>query len=193
MTDKEIVLLDRICKRDQGGLEALYKTYYTRLYILAFRYVKNQEQAEEIVNDIFLKIWQEAARLTISQSLSHYLSRSIVNASLNHINKEKKEISRQDKYISDFNESEEEGDEALLLEEQLLKLEKALDQLPPQCKKVMMMSKFEKLKQQEIADTLNISIKTVKNHLTQGYEKIRSILTKELLILAILLFDQLFN
>lgn len=193
MTDKETVLLDRICKRDQSGLEALYKTYYTRLYILAFRYVKNQEQAEEIVNDVFLKIWQEAARLTITQSLSHYLSRSIVNTSLNHINKEKKEISRQDKYLSDFNESEADEDEALLLEEQLLKLEKALNQLPPQCKKVMMMSKFEKLKQQEIADTLNISIKTVKNHLTQGYEKIRSILTKELLILAILLFDQLLN
>ncbi len=92
-----------------------------------------------------------------------------------------------------FQEEEHQSDEALVLEQQLQQLEMALDQLPPQCKKVMMMSKFDKFKQQEIADRLNISIKTVKNHLTQGYEKIRVMLSKEQVFLLFLFFNQLFR
>jgi RNA polymerase sigma-70 factor (ECF subfamily) len=67
----------------------------------------------------------------------------------------------------------------------LLRLEKALELLPPQCKKVMMMSRFEKLKQQEIADRLNISIKTVKNHLTYGFSKIREILAADGIVFSL--------
>lgn len=186
MTDQETQLLDRICKRDQGSFEVLYKIYYRKLYMIAFQYVRNQEMAEELVNDVFLKIWRDATRLNIIQSLGAYLSRCVVNSALDYLQKEKRTTDRQYEYLSEFNDIDEPDDQALALEEQLLKLEKALDLLPPQCKKVMMMSKFEKFKQQEIADTLQISIKTVKNHLSQGYEKIRALLTKELLILAIL-------
>lgn len=193
MTEKETKLLDRICKKDQGSFESLYKTYYSKLYVLAFKYVRNQEIAEELVNDVFLKIWVDAARLNITQSLGLYLSRCIVNAALNNLNKEKKTAGKQEKYLQEFDEIDDADDEAQILEEQLLKLEKAIEHLPPQCKKVMMMSKFDKYKQHEIADALNISIKTVKNHLTQGYEKIRGLLSKELIIMAILFFNRLFN
>lgn len=193
MTDHETKLLDRICKKDQGSFEVLYKDYYKKLYILAFKYCRNQEVAEEIVNDVFLKIWQDAVRIKITQSLGHYLSRCVVNASINHLNREKKMSGKQEKFLTEFQEEEHPEDDAKLLEEKLLKLEQAIELLPPQCKKVMMMSKFDKYKQQEIADTLDISIKTVKNHLTQGYEKIRFLLAKEFIILAILFFNQLFH
>ncbi|MDF2430789.1 MAG: hypothetical protein JWP44_420, partial [Mucilaginibacter sp.] len=150
--------------------------YYKRLYIIAFQYTKHQEQSEEIVHDVFLKIWNNASHLHIEHSLDSYLNRSIINASLNYIKKEKNNADKQEKFTRNFEESEmvDEGTEAL--ENRLVLIEQALDQLPAQCKKVMMMSKFDKYKQQEIADTLNISIKTVKNHLTYGYKKIRDFL-----------------
>jgi RNA polymerase sigma-70 factor (family 1) len=176
---------------DKESFENFYKTYYKRLYIVAYQYTKHQEQSEEIVHDVFLKIWDNASQLRIVHSLEGYLYRSIINASLNYIKKEKNNAQKQEKFAMDFEEGEivDEGMESL--ESRLILIEQALDQLPAQCKKVMMMSKFDKYKQQEIADSLNISIKTVKNHLTYGYKKIKLFLADKKVYFLILLIGLL--
>jgi RNA polymerase sigma-70 factor (ECF subfamily) len=115
----------------------------------------------------------EAPRLNIAHALRPYLSRSVVNRSLNVIRQENRQAAKFNQYQVNALIPDGDEDEAAVLEEQLLQLEKALEGLPPQCKKILLMSKFEKCKQQEIADRLNVSIKTVKNQLTIAYEKIR--------------------
>lgn len=179
MTDQDTELISGICRKDKQSFELLYKGYYRRLYILAFQYVRQQELAEELVNDVFMKFWNDADQLNIRQSLGSYLSRCTINTALNNIKKENRKAFHQEKFLSGYEEVEVENDEAQMLESKLIRLEKALDSLPPQCRKVIMMSKFDKCKQQEIANTLNISVKTVKSHLTNGYEKIRVMLSKE--------------
>ncbi|OQP66546.1 hypothetical protein A3860_13780 [Niastella vici] len=171
--DKDKELFAAICQKDQKAFEQLYRTHYRRLLVLAYQYVRNEETAEEIVNDVLLKIWMEAPRLNIAHSLRPYLSRSVVNRSLNVIRQENRLSAKFTQYQVNSGIPDSDEDEAAALEEQLLQLEKALEGLPPQCKKILLMSKFEKCKQQEIAERLNVSIKTVKNQLTIGYEKIR--------------------
>lgn len=197
MPDQDNELFARICQKDQKAFEQLYKTHYKRLLILAYQYVRNEETAEEIVNDVLMKIWMDAPRLNIAQALRPYLSRSVINRSLNVIRQQNRQMVRQDQYQVDTIGLGETEDQARILENQLLKLEKVLEGLPPQCKKILMMSKFEKCRQQEIADRLNISIKTVKNQLTIGFEKIRKAISDDVAISIILLaatfFLGLFN
>ena len=171
--------LSKIYSGDKNSFEKFYKQYYKRSYIVAYQYTKHHEQSEEIVHDVFLKIWNNASTLRIVYSLDSYLYRSVVNASLNYIKKEKNKADKHDKFSQDFDELEMMDEGSEMLENRLLQIELAVEQLPPQCKKVMMMSKFDKYKQQDIADSLNISVKTVKNHLTYGYKKLKDFLIEK--------------
>ncbi|GGE52502.1 RNA polymerase sigma-70 factor (ECF subfamily) [Pedobacter psychrotolerans] len=190
MTDYDTALIHGINLKDRKSFEALYKRHYRKLYMLGYRYLGDQERTEEIVHDVFLRLWNNPLQINIKQSVTSYLSRCIINSALNTIKKEKRMTNHFEAYTADFEEAEEDHDEATLLEDKLVLLEKAIESLPPQCKKVLMMSKFDKCKQQEIADSLNISIKTVKNHLTNAYEKIRGLIPKgELLIIVIALLN----
>lgn len=185
-------LISRIVQKDKTSFEYLYKNYYKKLYLLGYQYMRNQEQAEEIVQDVFINVWNNAAGLQIRQSLGAYLSRCIINTSLNLIKKEKRWSAHLERYHYTLDDTEEPDDYAQLLEDKLVRLEQAIEMLPPQCKKVLMMSKFEHSKQQEIADKLNISIKTVKNHLTLGYDKIRIMMQQQQpLLIAVIIFQYL--
>lgn len=191
--DQDNELFARICQKDQKAFEQLYRMHYKRLLILAYQYVKNEETSEEIVNDVLMKIWMEAPRLKIAHSLGAYLSRSVVNRSLNMIRQQNRLIAKQGQYQADTSGQDQQEDAAGVLEEQLLRLEQVLAGLPPQCKKILMMSKFEKRKQQEIADHLNISVKTVKNQLTIGFEKIRKAISGNVVTVIILLLARIFR
>lgn len=193
MADRDRELFGQICRKDQKAFEELYRSHYKRLLVLAYKYVGNEEVAEEIVNDTFLKLWTDGARLRIAYALSPYLSKSVVNRSLNMLRQQSQQFMKQSEYEITLAQDEGMEDEGLAVEENLLKLERVLESLPPQCKKILLMSKFEKFKQQEIADTLNLSIKTVKNQLTIGYEKIRNALSDQLTVSVILVVITMFS
>ena len=180
MVSEDLDIIDALKTRDKRRFEVFYKKYYKPLFTVAFRYVGHNETAEEIVHDVFINIWNKAEQLDIQTSMKSYLFKSIVNSSLNHIKKEKTQLVKQSAYQIAHDQAleaiENETNEA---EEALLKgLEDALSLLPEKCKQVMYLSRFGKLKQQEIADQLEISIKTVKNHLTYGFKKLREHLEK---------------
>jgi RNA polymerase sigma factor (sigma-70 family) len=145
------------------------------------------EAAEEAVHDVFINIWNKCDQLNIKTSIKSYLVRSVVNTSLNALKREKAEGKKELAYFfSDFNEPDENeiGDET---QEALLNsLKTALNLLPDRCRQVMYLSRFSKLKQQEIALQMNISVKTVKNHLTYGFKKLREEMEKHMEILLLL-------
>lgn len=180
ITAEDLDIVDALKKQDKRRFEVFYKKYYRPLFTVAYRYVENTEAAEEIVHDVFITIWNKADQLNIQSSMKSYLFRSIVNSSLNHIKKEKMMSEKQSAYkIAQVQELENEEDETIEADEALLKgLEDALALLPEKCKQVMYLSRFGKLKQQDIADQMEISIKTVKNHLTYGFKKLREYLEK---------------
>ncbi len=191
----DVDLLKKIVQKDRDAFEAIYKAYFRKLYILSFRYVRDESIAEELTNDVFMMLWENAGKLIINQSLGAYLSRSVINLSLTYLKKNQRLLERNNDYSKelDLTDEEDQTDSAALYESKLLMIESLLEGLPPQCRKIVIMSKYDKMKQQEIADQLGISIKTVKNHLTIAYDKIRVALTKQknslLLLIAFLFFS----
>lgn len=191
IAQEDLQLLDALKRRDKKWFEVFYKKYYKQLFTVSLRYVGRTEAAEEIVHDVFINIWNKADQLDIQISMKSYLFRSIVNSSLNYIKKEKADAEKRSAYLVVHDQSAEATDEQFDDgDEELLKgLEAALALLPEKCKQVMYLSRFGKLKQQEIADQMDISIKTVKNHLTYGFKKLREHLEKhkQLTVLVLLL------
>lgn len=188
---EEQELIAAVKKQDRKAFEKLYKQYYRQLFALAYRYVGQAPVAEEIVHDVFLNIWKMAERLTVQSSIKSYLSRAVINSSLNFIKKEKIEHGKQNAYMVVESDDETENEQKERKESLLNSLENALAILPPKCREVMYLSRFGKLKQQEIATQMNISVKTVKNHLTYGFLKLREQLEKQqqnLLLLLLILY-----
>lgn len=91
-SDQEI--LNAISIRDTKAFDGLYRCHYKRLYILSFRYLRSQEMAEEIVHDVFIKIWNLKNPPVLSYSLSSYLSKAVVNTPRNEISKPETHITR---------------------------------------------------------------------------------------------------
>lgn len=183
-------LIDAIARRDRKTFELIYKQYYVQLFSIAYRYVGDQEAAEEIVHDVFVTIWNKAGQLKIQHSVKSYLIKAIINTSLNYIKKEELITAKRLRYMAEQHAFDQDDSSNNSREALLVGLERALDLLPEKCRNVMYLSRFGKLKQEEIAQQMNISIKTVKNHLTYGFQKLREHLEthKESIFLLLMLF-----
>jgi RNA polymerase sigma-70 factor (family 1) len=177
---KEEAIWKNIQQKDEGTFERFYKEHYKSFFLMSCKYLKDPALAEEIVNDVFLKIWEDGDKIKIESSLKSYLYKAIINRSINLLNKNKRESA----YHSNINVIPEESYELRQIEENelMIKIYAAIDQLPDQCKRVFEMSRFEELKQQEIADKLGISIKTVKNHITIALKQLSIALIQNLLL-----------
>jgi RNA polymerase sigma-70 factor (ECF subfamily) len=159
-----------IQQKDGQAFEKYYKENYKYFFLGACNYLKDAGLAQEIVNDVFMKLWNDGDTIQIESSLKSYIYRAVINRSLNALDKNKRDRQNQ----KELSYRPEETFELRKMEENELKLRlyKAIDQLPEQCQKVFRMSRFEELKQQEIADQLGISIKTVKNHITHALKQL---------------------
>lgn len=184
---KEDTIWKKIQQKDIGTFERYYKEYYKSFFVMACKYLKNPTLAEEIINDVFMKIWEDGEKITIDMSLKSYIYKAIINRSINALNKNKREYQNQ----TDVSLIPDESYELRQIEENELKIKlyAAIDQLPDQCKKVFEMSRFDELKQQEIADKLGISIKTVKNHITIALKQISKSVERYLLLLILIFED----
>jgi RNA polymerase sigma-70 factor (ECF subfamily) len=185
MTLHETTTWRQIQQKDIVAFESYYKENYKAFFLMAFKYLKDPGLSEEVVNDIFVKLWEDGEKINIESSLKSYIYRSIINRSLNLLNKQVRDRQNQKEWTA----IQDEAVELRHMEETELKarLYKAIDQLPDQCRKVFMMSRFEQLKQQEIADRLGISIKTVKNHITLALKRLSEEIGKNDLGIALII------
>lgn len=188
-TDNDILI--KIALKDTVEFDRLYRSQYRKLFLLSLKYTRNQEISEEAVHDVFIKIWNQSSKLSINQSLNAYLAKAIINTSLNALKKQKNRTERAEDFNTDpfFGAiAESVNEEAEETELRMILLEQAIAKLPTQCQKILLMSKFQNLKQQQIADDLNISIKTVKNHLTYAYKKLKDSFGPKLILLLFIFF-----
>jgi RNA polymerase sigma-70 factor (ECF subfamily) len=170
MNPAEEIVWEQIRQKNMQVFESYYKDHYKEFFLVSHKYVKVAAIAQEVVNDVFIKIWEDAGKMTIETSLKSYIYRAVINRSINALNKQKKEIQNQKELAYLPQGSYEPGE--IETNELKTQLYKAIDALPEQCKKVFLMSRFDGLKQQEIADKLGISIKTVKNHITHALKQL---------------------
>jgi RNA polymerase sigma-70 factor (family 1) len=174
MTLEEETIWRAIQKKDLGAFERYFKENYRFFLMVAYKYLKDAGAAHELVNDVFIKIWEDGASMQIDTSLKSYLHRAVVNRSLNELTR----LSVQKKRMATLPLAPMETPEARTLEEDELRerLYRAIDSLPDQCKKVFKMSRFDELSQQEIAEKLGISAYTVKNHLAHALKLLHKVI-----------------
>lgn len=192
MNEDDESIWKNIQQKDIKAFENYYKEHYKSFFLIACKYLKDSTLAEEVVNDVFIKIWEDGNKISLEVSLKSYIYKAVINRSINMLQKIKKDQKLQEDLCFIFDKSY----ELMKIEENELaiRLYTAIDNLPEQCRKVFEMSRFEGLKQQEIADRLGISIKTVKNHITHALKELnKSMDNYMILIILTLLVIKIFN
>jgi RNA polymerase sigma-70 factor (family 1) len=157
---------------DKKAYEEAFKTYYGMLCAYAMPIIRDKDEAEEVVQNVFYNLWAKRESLQVSVALKPYLYRSVHNECLNKIKHQKVKAS----YAGDYKASVLAGGSSpdrLELKELGNTIEKALESLPEQCGIVFRMSRFEQLKYAEIAEKLGISVKTVEIHMGKALRILR--------------------
>jgi RNA polymerase sigma-70 factor (ECF subfamily) len=184
--DLQIRLIEGLKSGDKKIFDEIFKMYYTPLCHYCIRYVSDPEITEEIVQDLFFKLWIKRESLILHSSLQSYLYKAVKNHSLNYINQLKiQERHRQyvgftAKETHDSFDQLEETDLELLIKGAILKL-------PEKRRAVFELSRNDGLKYAQIAEKLNISIKTVEAQMSKALEQLRTVL-KEYVLVALLFF-----
>ncbi len=155
------------------SFERLFKKHYVQLCLYAVKYIKNEKLAEEIVQDVFYKIWEKRSFININVSLKSYLFTAVRNKCLQQINHQKV-INTYNKYIENSDEKNIEGPyENLIYKETLEIFNEALETLPKRCSEIFKLSRFEGLKYSEIANNLSVSVKTVEANISKALKTFR--------------------
>lgn len=172
------------------AFEQLFKGNYRSLCNFAFSFLKDRDDAEDVVQQMFFTLFKKKQELEIHTTLKSYLFSSVKNACLNHL----RHVQVRTEHLAEqmyFPQIVNSTSNQVIGNELEKKIEHALDQLPDQCGLVFKMSRFGNMKYKEIADELNISVKTVENHMGKALKLMRVSLRDYMHILMIISFNYL--
>ena len=158
-------------RRDEAALSVLFDTYYEKLYLFAEKYIYDSDKAHDIVQDVFLKIWENAERLELTSSIQHYLFASVRNGCLNYLKSLQIEDRNNRKYAEAYIESQ--NVDMVDDEELLARVRQVLDEVPEKCREVCLLRFVEGYKYAEIAARLDMNENTVKAQLHRGMERLK--------------------
>ena len=161
------------CFDDMQAYKQLFLLFYPSLLSFAVSIIKSKELSEEIVSDVFIKIWEKRHQLDKVENLSYYLFTAVKNKCLNGLkdpkNRENLEINDVDiKFKSLYYDPE----QRLISEEMINRIQKAIQELPPRCRLIFKLVKEEGLRYKEVAELLQLSLKTVENQMSLAFKKI---------------------
>ncbi|MDH6533513.1 RNA polymerase sigma-70 factor [Parabacteroides sp. 52] len=180
---------------DTLQVEFLFRKYYRTLCAYAFRFVNDTATAENIVQDVFFELWNKREILDFNLAIKTYLFKSVYHRALNHLNSVS--VSKQTSLdqleekddLSFFLISQEKNGEYWLMMEELDKeIQAIINQFPPQCKQVFLLSRQNELKNKEIAEQLGISVKAVEKQITKAIATLRKELKGKGILLLLYLF-----
>lgn len=171
------VLLHKIKNHsDQAAFRQLYQLLFFRLYQFAFVYVKSKENAEEIVNDVFLRLWLKKDALGSIANINVYLYTAVKNAALNHLRDNKMIFLSQSELKTDHFHLAVNPESLFITEELQKQVRNAIEQLPGRCKLIFKLVKEDGLSYKEVAKILDISVKTVDAQLYLALKKLSRLL-----------------
>lgn len=177
---------------DIADFERLFKTHYGKLCSYANLFLNDPDAAEDVVQEVFFKLWKSRDEISINTTIKSYLFRAVRNGCLNVID----HISVREAYKivneEDIKNSEGNPIDETIVSELEQKIRESIDLLPAERRKIFVMSRFDDLKYREIADRLNISVKTVENQMYQALKFLRERLV-DYLPLLLLIFKGLFR
>lgn len=167
----DTLLLERLKKSEYSAFNSIYDMYWEKLYIFCFKLTSDKELTEEVLQVIFVQLWEKREVIEIS-NLKSYLFQSVKFQFFNLYKKNKVYLDPINKDIEDYliSNLDEEHPEILDV------LAQALDQLPEKRKEILLMSKYQNMSANEISLTLNISPQTVRNQVSMGLSQLRDIM-----------------
>ena len=170
-TDEEII--DRLSSDDRLAFEHIFKCYYSVLCKFCLKYVRVETVAEEIVQDIFINIWERRTQITINSSIKAYLYTAVRNRSFNYLKlqlpKDQKMTQLDNIAIIETDSKEKD----MMFDELKVHVKLAIEKLPNKCRIVFNLSRDSGLTYKEIAEELDISVKTVENQIGLALKKLR--------------------
>ncbi len=180
MKTQELTRIEAIKEGNIKEFESLFREFYKPLFIHANRILQDGAEAEEIVQDLFFNIWKNRQNLNINISASSYLYSAVRNNCLQFI-KRKKIKGKYEIYLKGQNHQSIEPIEHIKYNELHARLYKVMDDLPDRCQQIFKLNRFQGLKYQEIADQLEISIKTVEANMSKALKHLRKNLSEFML------------
>lgn len=176
---KDSEIIRRIREGDTGQFESLFRSSYVSMVRYARVIVKDHDTAEEIVQDLFFRLWQDRKKLSIESSLNGYLFRSVHNRCLHYIEHLKVVGKHAEEMSIGQHERQENPAEILQYKELQQRISTILRKLPERCGQIFYMNRFEGLKYSEIADKLSVSIKTVESNMGRALKEFRKELSEK--------------
>lgn len=166
-------------------LEDLFRDHYEALTRYAFTILKDNREAEDVVQKLFIKLWEKRNELEIMNDVRAYLYRSTYNSSLNALKRLNRTTEMTTSTEVNISEGSAKASDRVLSAELEDRIEQALDRLPEKCGEVFRLSRFQELTYKEISEQLNVSIKTVENHMGKALRIMRKELEEYLPIILI--------
>lgn len=156
----------------EQDFEQAFKSHFKSLHAYACSILREESAAEEIVQHVFYKLWEKRDKINITQSLTAYLYRAVYNESMNLI-KHNKVKDTYAGYVKYSNSKGENVSEKIIADELETRIIEAVNSLPSKCRAIFQLSRFEELKYREIADKMQLSVKTVENQMGKALKILR--------------------
>ena len=179
MQKVEQQLINGLLSKDEGAFEILFRSYYGALLFIATDILRDRQLAEEAVQDVFIKLWKTGSTLSINSSLNSYLTTMVRNRCIDYLRAGERRI----KTVSIENPDvqlklhelgiEDTFEEELFPDSSEIALKRALEELPPQCRQIFVLSRFDELSNKEISEKLQISVSTVKTQIARALKKLK--------------------
>ncbi len=156
----------RLRDGDMAAFDAIYKLYFNKLYGFVLKFMKQREETEEIVQEVFIKVWDNHENISPDTSFQSYLFTIAYNTTISTL---RKKLTQQ-KYVDERlflheNDMVQDNEKEEHQQELTAKLNQSIQNLPPRQKEVLLLSRYEGLTHKQIATKLNISENTVKNQI----------------------------
>ena len=182
----EAVLVTDLRKGEESAYVYLMDSYHHKLCLYAYSFCKDRSLAADMVQNVLLRLWKKRSSLKINSSLRSFLYRSVYNEFLDQYKHRKFILNLEKEYMTAVNTLLEE--EESNLDRLIQQVKKEIDNLHPICKEIFLLSKYEGLTNLEIADHLNLSVKTVENQMTRAYAQLRDKVGEKIQSILFLLF-----
>lgn len=166
------IFIKKLKHGDEVAYKMLYEKYYQWLCNYVFKLCENKKLSEDIVQDMFMKFYVKRKSINIKTSLKNYLFTSCHNEFLQHLRKKKIKFDDLDKIKWEVIANSMNPEENLK-EEKVKQLHLLIDELPPRCKEIFLKCKLEQFKYKDIAEELDISVKTVENQMSKALKHLK--------------------
>ncbi len=176
---RDAEIIRRIRQGDKGQFESLFRSSYVSLVRYARTILKDQDTSEEIVQDLFFRIWQDRNKIQVESSLNGYLFRAVHNRCLHWIEHNRIVERHASEMSSAYHENNDNPDDIFRYRELQEKIARILEHLPERCGRIFCMNRFEGLKYSEIAEKMSVSVKTVEADMGKALKEFRKVLIEK--------------